>query len=84
MAHLEVAPKGSYAGKGLLSALYFLNLRGEALIHRSYRDDLGYGQINPTGWSRAGPWAVFWRLHCSSTPSRTAAGATSCSSRRLR
>jgi hypothetical protein len=29
-------------GKGVCSAIYFLNLRGDVLIHRAYRDDVGY------------------------------------------
>jgi hypothetical protein len=28
-------------GKGVCSAIYFLNLRGDVLIHRAYRDDVG-------------------------------------------
>lgn len=35
--------RSSYAGVVLpcCSAIYFLNLRGEVLIHRAYRDDVG-------------------------------------------
>lgn len=31
---------------GCCSALYFLNLKGDVLIQRTYRDDVEYGSIS--------------------------------------
>ena len=31
----------SLSGRGFCSAIYFLNLRGEVLVYRAYRDDIG-------------------------------------------
>jgi hypothetical protein len=30
--------------QGVCSAIYALNLRGDVLIHRAYRDDVGYAE----------------------------------------
>ena len=38
---------GALNGKGVCSAIYFMNLRGDVLIHRAYRDDVGYVRCVP-------------------------------------
>ena len=35
--------------KGFCSAIYFLNLRGEVLVYRAYRDDIGCARVTVPG-----------------------------------
>lgn len=51
----------SLRGKGYCSAIYFLNLRSEVLVHRAYRDDVGCEARSPTPALR-GPAALRRRL----------------------
>jgi hypothetical protein len=57
--------------KGFCSAIYFLNLRGEVLVYRAYRDDIGcaraaaLGTVNP---SAGGVRAALQRLERGGRP----------------
>jgi hypothetical protein len=43
---------GSLTAKGFCSAIYFLNLRGEVLVYRAYRDDIGCAAACARGETR--------------------------------